>query len=208
VKGVFPRVFPRVFLAGGAVGIALMIALVAAGGLSVKREVDYVECERFAVPSAIVRIESSPIGPAWGHPRFIEVSSYGPPYDLSITGTLEAAAGAGAPDGAGAGAIPDTYQITDLIVEADGAALLSLPRVPVRVQSVPVDTGGGSQRSVKGFVYSVPAFTSATPARLRVAGTLPSLAPAAGRDQGQRFAHVFEARHTRRLTLGRWTWSF
>jgi len=186
----------RVFLAGGAVGIALMIALVAAGGLSYKREVDYVECERFAVPSTIVRIESSPIGPAWGHPRFIEVSSYGPPYDLSITGTLEAAA------------IPDSYEITDLIVEADGTALLSLPRVPVRVQSLPVDAGGGSKRSVKGFLYSVPAFTSATPARLRVAGTLPPLSPAAGRDQGQRFAHVFEARHTRRLTLGRWSWTF
>src|SRR5207237_7623049 len=99
-------------------------------------------------------------------------------------------------------------EITDLIVEADGAALLSLPRVPVRIQSVSVDTGAGGKRSVRGFLYTMPAFTSATPARLRVAGTLPPLAPAADHDQGQRFAHVFEARHTRRLTLGRWTWSF
>jgi hypothetical protein len=198
----------RVFLAGGGAGIALMIALVMAGGLSFKREVDYVECERFAVPSATVRIQSSPVGPAWGHPRFLELSSYGPPYDLLILGTLDgpdAARAPGAPGSSATGAAPDSLEITDLTVEADGAAVLSLPRVVVPVESLEVRAGGG-KRSAKGFVFTARAFTSATPARLRVAGTL--AAPARGRDQVVRFAHVFEARRSRRLALGHWTWNF
>jgi hypothetical protein len=181
-----------------------MIALVVAGGLSLKREVDYVECERFAVPSANVRIESSPVGPVWGNPRFLELSSSGPPYDLLISGTLE---GADAPGVAGAGSdatIPEALEITDLIVEADGAAVLSLPHVVVRVKPVEVHAAGGKRPSAR-FEYRAPAFTSATPARLRVAGTL---SPTAAHDRGQRFAHVFEARRTRRLALGPWTWSF
>ena len=198
----------RVFLAGGAVGIALMIALVMAGGLSFKREVDYVECERFAVPTATVHIQSSPVGPAWGNPSFLELSSYGPPYDLLIMGTLEPPRPPGGPEAAdahGGGGAPDSFEITDLVVEADGAAVLSLPRVVVPLEAMKVHAAG-VERSAKGFVFRARAFTSATPARLRVAGTLAALA--AGREQGQRFAHVFEARRTRRLALGRWTWSF
>lgn len=207
----------RVFLAGGAVGIALMIALVIAGGLSFKREVDYVECERFAIPSATVRIQSSPVGPAWGNSRFLELSSYGPPYDLLIIGTLgtpgtlvppgpPGAPAAPGAHGAGAdGPAPDWFEITDLVVEADGAAVLSLPRVVVPVEAMEVHAASG-KRSARSFVFRARAFTSATPARLRVAGTLAALA--AGREKGQRFAHVFEARRTRRVALGRWTWSF
>jgi hypothetical protein len=195
----------RVFLAGGAAGIALMVALVIAGGLSFKREVDYVECERFAVPSAIVRVQSSPVGPTWGHPRFVELSIYGPPYDLLIEGTFAPGGADGTAAAAdAAGALPDALAITDLIVEADGAVVLSLHQVSVEVEGgAPLAAPGGGKRSLKHFKYRAPAFTSATPARLRVAGTL---APA--RDKSQRFAHVFEAHRIRRLALGPWTWTF
>jgi hypothetical protein len=164
-----------------------------------------------------VRIQSSPVGPAWGNPSFLELSSYGPPYDLLIVGTLgapgttpagaaaAAAGAAGARGAAGDGPAPDWLEITDLVVEADGAAVLSLPRVVVPVEAAEVPAAGG-KRSARSYVFRARAFTSATPARLRVAGTLAALA--AGREKGQRFAHVFEARRTRRVALGRWTWSF
>jgi hypothetical protein len=183
----------RVFLAGTAVGIALMVGLIFVGGLSYKREVDYVECERFAVPLARVAIQSAAMGPAWGNPSVLEIARYGPPYDLLIHGTLN--------DGDAATA----FEITDLTVEADGAAVMSLPRVVVPVEEMVVHAGGKA-RDAKGFMFSARAFTAAMPGRLRVAGTLSRLAPT--RDNGQRFAHVFEARRTRRLALGRWSWTF
>jgi hypothetical protein len=182
-----------VFFAGGAVGLALVIGLALAGGISFKREIDYVECERFAHPLASVQIQSSPRGAAWGNPRIVELASYGPPYDLLIIGTL--------PEGN----LADSFEITDLIVEADGASVVSLPRVVVPVEDVLVRASGEKKQS-KGFLFTARAFTSATPARLRVAGTLIPLS--ATREKGQRFTHVFEARRTRRLALGRWTWLF
>ena len=183
----------RVFLAGIAVGIALMVGLIVAGGVSYKRAVDYVECERFAVPQARVEIRSSPVGPAWGHPRFLEIARYGPPYDLVIQGTLAD------------GDIATAVEISALTVEADGSAVLSQPPFVVPVQEMIVREGGKT-RAARGYKYSADAFTTATPARLRVAATLSRLTPA--RDNGQHFTHVFEARHTRRLTLGRWSWTF
>ena len=75
----------------------------------------------------------------------------------------------------------------------------------VPVENREVRTAGGKHPG-KGFVFTARAFTSATPARLRVAGTLAALVP--GHPHGQRFTHVFEARRTRRLALGHWTWNF
>src|SRR5882724_7209041 len=154
----------RVFFAGVAVGIALMAGVIAAGGLSYKGEVDYAACERFAVPLARVEIKSSPIGTAWGSPAFLEVVRHGPPYDLRIHGTLN--------DGDPA----TSFEITDLTVEADGVTALSLPRVVGPVEEMVVDAGGKSQ-TARGFAFPADAFTAATPARLRVAGTLSRLAP-------------------------------
>jgi hypothetical protein len=182
----------RVFLAGGAVGISLVIALVLAGGLSFKREIDYVECERFAVPMATVRIQSSPNASAWGNPAFLGFASYGPPYDLLVIGTLPA------------GTDARSFELTDLVVEADGTTELSLPRVAVDVEDLVVHQGG-VQRTARGFFYRARAVTSATPTRLRVTGTLTSIAPM--RSKPQHFTHVFEARRTRHVTLGRWSWT-
>ncbi len=183
----------RVFLAGGAVGVSLVIALVLAGGLTFKREIDYVECERFAVPFATVHIQSSPKGAGWGNPAFLAFASYGPPYDLLIYGTL--------PEGDGSTA----FRLRDLVVEADGATEVKLPPVDVAVEDLVVRQDG-VRRPARGFLYRQRAITSATPTRLRVSATLAEIAPLAGKPQ--HFTHVFEARHASRLTLGRWSWSF
>jgi hypothetical protein len=183
----------RVFLAGGAVGVSLVIALVVVGGLSLKRAIDYVECERFAVPSATVHIQSSPKGSGWGNPAFLSFSSYGPPYDLLMYGTLADSDAATA------------FQLSDLVVEADGATEVKLPPVDVAVEDLVVRQDG-ARRPARGFLYRQRAIISATPARLRVTGTLTQIAPVAGKPQ--HFTHVFEAHHDSRLTLGRWSWSF
>jgi hypothetical protein len=182
----------RVFLSGGAVGISLVIALVLAGGLSFKREIDYVECERFAIPLATVRIQSSPTGKAVGNPAFLGFVSYGPPYDLLVIGTV--------PEGDAA----QSFELTDLIVEADGTTEMSVPRVAVDVEDLVVHQGG-VRRTARGFFYRAHAVTSATPTRLRVTGTLTPIAPV--RSKPQHFSYAFEARRTRRVTLGRWSWS-
>jgi hypothetical protein len=182
----------RVFLAGGAVGVLLVVGLALAGGLSFRREIDYVECERFSIPFASVLIQSSPVGIGWGNPAFLGFSSYGPPYDLFIVGTL--------PEGVAA----DSFALTDLVVEADGAREVSVPRAVVEVEDMVVRQNG-AKRPGRGFLYTARAVTSATPARLRVAGTLTPIAPAGAK--AQRFAHVFEARRTRRLMLGPWSWN-
>ena len=180
----------RVFLAGVALGIALMGGLVVAGGLSYKREVDYVECERFAAPRAEVSIQSAQLGPTWGNPSFFEIGRYGPPYDLLVHGTLSA------------GDDSTALEITDLTVEADGAPVLSLPRVVVPIEIA----RAGAANGAAAFAFSARAFTTATPARLRVTGTLSRLEPT--RDKGERFTHVFSAHSTRHLALGRWSWAF
>ena len=167
-----------------------MGALIFAGGLSYKRAVDYVECERFAAPRAKVSIQSSPLGPTWGNPSFFEIARYGPPYDLLVHGTL--------PDSDGSTAL----ELTDLTVEADGAPVLSLPRVVVPVEAA----GVAAANATRAFMFSARAFTAATPARLRVTGTLSRLEPT--RDKGERFTHVFGAHSTRHLALGRWSWLF
>jgi hypothetical protein len=184
----------RVFLAGGAVGVSLVIAMVLAGGLSFRREIDYVECERFSIPLATVHIQSSPNASAWGNPAFLGFSSYGPPYDLLIVGTLA--------DGEDARA----FELTDLVVEADGTTELSVPRVPVVVEDLMVRQAG-TKRAARGFFYRARAVTSSTPTRLRVTGTLTPGGGAAGA-KPQHFSHVFEARRSRRLMLGRWSWAF
>ena len=163
-----------------------MGGLVVAGGLSYKREVDYVECERFAAPRAEVSIQSAQLGPAWGNPSFFEIARYGPPYDLLVHGTLS-----GSDDST-------ALEITDLTVEADGAPVLSLPRVVVPVEI--------ARAGAATFEFSVRAFTTATPARLRVTGTLSRLEPT--RAKGERFTHVFSAHSMRHLALGRWSWAF
>lgn len=183
----------RVFLAGGAVGISLVIALVVAGGLTFKREIDYVECERFAVPFATVHIQNSPKGSGWGNPAFLAFSSYGPPYDLLMYGTLA--------DGDGATA----FRLSNLVVEADGATEVKLPPVDVEVEDLMVRQEG-VRRPARGFLYRRRAITSATPTRLRVTGTLTEVGPVAGNPE--HFTYVFEAHHASRLTLGRWSWSF
>jgi hypothetical protein len=184
-----------VFLAGALVGIGLMVGLAAAGGVGYSREVDYVECERFAVPLAEVSIRPSRLGSIWGNAGFLEFAHYGPPYDLRIQGTLD--------DGDNATA----FEITDLTVEADGVPVLSLPRVVVPVEEVrAVPTGGDHPRIARGYMFPARAFTAATPRRLRVAGTLSRLGPT--RDKGLRFSHDFEARRTHHLVLGRWSWTF
>ena len=183
----------RVFLAGGAVGVSLVIALVIAGGLSFKREIHYVECERFAVPFASVHIQNSPKGSGWGTPAFLAYSSYGPPYDLLMYGTL-------ADDDAAT-----SFQLSDLVVEADGAPEVKLPPVDVAVEDLLVRQDG-VRRPARGFLYRQRAITSATPTRLRVTGKLTEIAPIAGKPQ--HFTYVFEAHRASRLTLGRWSWSF
>jgi hypothetical protein len=183
----------RVFLAGGAVGISLVIALVVAGGLTFKREIDYVECERFAVPFATVHIQNSPKGSGWGNPAFLAFSSYGPPYDLLMYGTMA--------DGDGA----TSFRLSNLVVEADGATEVMLPPVDVDVEDLLVRQDG-VRRPARGFLYRRRAITSATPTRLRVTGTLTEVGPVAGKPE--HFTYVFEARHASRLTLGRWSWSF
>jgi hypothetical protein len=183
----------RVFLAGGAVGISLVIALVVAGGLTFKREIDYVECERFAVPFASVHIQNSPKGSGWGNPAFLAFSSYGPPYDLLMYGTLA--------DGNAA----TSFRLSNLVVEADGATEVKLPPVDVDVEDLLVRQDG-VRRPARGFLYRRRAITSATPSRLRVTGTLTEVGPIAGTPE--HFTYVFEAHHARRLTLGRWSWSF
>jgi hypothetical protein len=183
----------RVFLAGGAVGVSLVIALVLVGGLTFKREIDYVECERFAVPFATVHVQSSPKGSGWGNRAFLANSSYGPPYDLLMYGTL--------PDGDAA----TSFQLSELAVEADGAADVKLPPVAVGVEDLFVRQDG-VRRPARGFLYRQRAISSATPSRLRVTGTLTEIAPFAGKPQ--HFTHLFEAHRASRLTLGRWSWSF
>lgn len=183
----------RVFLAGGLVGVSLVIALVLMGGVSFKREIDYVECERFAVPFASVHIRSSPKGSGWGNPAFLAYASYGPPYDLLMYGTL--------PDGDAA----TSFQLGELVVEADGATEVKLPPVDIAVEDLFVRQDG-VRRPARGFLYRQRAITSATPSRLRVTGTLTELAPIASKPQ--HFTHVFEAHHVSRLTLGRRSWSF
>ncbi len=183
----------RVFLAGGVVGVSLVIALVLAGGMTFKRAIDYVECERFAVPSATVRIQSSPNGHGWGNPAFLGFASFGPPYDLLVIGTL--------PDGDAAQA----FELRDLVVEADGAVDLTVPRVEAHVEDLVVNQAG-MKRPARGFLYRQRAVTAATPNRLRVTGTVTETAPVAGKPQ--HFTHVFEARRTNRISLGRWSWAF
>jgi hypothetical protein len=183
----------RVFLAGGAVGVSLVIALVIAGGLGFKREIDYVECERFAVPFASVHIQNSPKGSGWGNPAFLAYSSYGPPYDLLMYGTLAE------------GDAATSFQLNDLVVETDGSPAVKLPPVDVAVEDLVVRQDG-VRRPARGFLYRQRAITSATPTRLRVTGTLTEVAPIAGKPQ--HFTYVFEAHRVSRLTLGRWSWSF
>jgi hypothetical protein len=183
----------RVFLAGGAVGVSLVIALVIAGGLSFKREIDYVECERFAVPFASVHIQNSPKGAGWGNPAFLAYSSYGPPYDLLMYGTLAE------------GDAATSFQLNDLVVEADGAPQVKVPSVDVAVEDLVVRQDG-VRRPARGFLFRQRAITSATPTRLRVTGTLTEVAPVPGKPQ--HFTYVFEAHRASRLTLGRWSWSF
>ena len=164
-----------------------------AGGLTFKREIDYVECERFAVPFASVHIQNSPKGAGWGNPAFLAYSSYGPPYDLLMYGTLA--------DGDAA----TSFELTDLVVEADGAPQVKVPPVDVAVEDLMVRQDG-VRRPARGFLFRQRAITSATPTRLRVTGTLTEVAPVPGKPQ--RFTYVFEAHRASRLTLGRWSWSF
>ena len=132
----------RVFFAGGAVGVSLVIALVIAGGLTFKREIDYVECERFAVPFASVHIQNSPKGSGWGNPAFLAYSSYGPPYDLLMYGTLAE------------GDAATSFQLNDLVVEADGA-----PQVKLRAGRRRRRGSGGAPgwRAPAGARVSLPA---------------------------------------------------
>ena len=182
----------RVFLAGGALVVAMIIALPLAGGLNFKRETDYFESERFAAPFTSVRIQSSRTGTGRGHPSFVEFSIFGPPYDLLITGTLTD------------GDLASALELTDLTVETDGAAVLSLPRLIVPVEDVVVHQGGET-KATRGFVFVSPSFTAGTPARIRVSGMVKAVSPRAAK--ASFFAHVFEVRHTRVLGLGRWSWS-
>ena len=183
----------RVFLAGGAVGVALVVALPVAGGLNFKRETDYVESERFPAPLTIVHIQSSRTGTGWGHPHFLGFSVFGPPYDLRIDGAL--------PDGDPASAL----EVTNLTVESDGAAVLSRPHLVIPIETV-VSDQGAARRAIRGFVFTSPGIALGTPSRIRVSGMVKAVSSRAS--DASFFAHVFEVRRTRVLALGPWAWSF
>lgn len=182
----------RVFLAGGALGLAIVVAVPIAGGLSYKKETSYVESDRVSAPFTAVYIQSSPTGTGWGNPDFLGFSAYGPPFDLLITGTL--------PDGESASSL----ELTNLTVETDGAAVMSRPRALIPIENVIV-LKGGNRSPARRFTFVSPRVTSDTPTRIRVSGTVKSASSSA--PQGSFFAHVFEVRRTRVLALGRWTWN-
>jgi hypothetical protein len=182
----------RVFLAGGAVGIAIVVALPVAGGLNFKRETDYFESERFPAPLTTVHIQSSQTGTGWGHPNFLGFSVFGPPYDLLISGTL--------PDGDPTSAL----EVTNLTVESDGAAVLSRPHLVIPIETVVVHQGD-ARRATRGFVFMSPGVALGTPSRIRVSGMVKPVTSRAV--DASFFAHVFEVRRTRVLALGKWSWS-
>ena len=183
----------RVFLAGGAVGVSLVIALVLIGGLTFKREIEYVECERFAAPFATVHVQSSPKGSGWGNRA------------LSRLRQLRAAV-----------RFADVRDATRRrrrdVIPAERAGRRSRRRDGAQAAAgrrwrpyffVRQD---GVRRPARGFLYRQRAIIAVTLSRLRVTGTLTEIASTAGKPQ--HFTHVFEAHHASRLTLGRWSWAF
>lgn len=181
----------RLLLIGTALCILVALGILAADGLSYKVETEYVETEPEAAAPVSVHLQNTRIS-GWGSPSFVSSSTYGPPFDLWITGSLPERTSV------------ESVELANLLVEVDGARLVTVPHADLRLEEVS-ELHGSSATPSKEFSFESRSFTSTTPPLLRVSGTVVLIAPA-GREEHS-FRRVFHVRRERVLSLGDWTWS-
>jgi hypothetical protein len=172
--------------------IGIPIALLALGGLSYQREVEYVEVVPANVANEVsnpeVSIHSTRLTRV-GSTDFLAFFVDGPPFELQIVGT--------APDQRAA----TSCQLVSLSVRTDDATLLSVSNKDLPLN---VKVQHGQQPSVKGCFFSAPSFLSGTPQRLHVQGTL-SFPSSAGADTVT-FKRAFELHASKRIVVGSSAW--
>lgn len=182
----------RLLLIATALCLLLALGILAEDGLTYKVETEYVETEPAVAAPVSVLIQNRRIS-GWGSPSFVSSSTYGPPFDLWITGSL--------PDQTHL----ESAELTNVLVEADGARLVSVPHVTLRLEEVSELHGSSvSATPSKELSFESRSFLSATPPLVSVSGTVILISPA-GREEHP-FRRVFHARHERVLSLGDWKW--
>jgi len=166
------------------------MALFVAGGLSYQRELGYVDPGFTFDELLSINIQNTRLG-GWGNPDFLGFSSYGPPFDLFISGSLPTHT------------TFTSVELVNLVVTAEGRLLLSVPRAVLQLEDQRV-IRGGVESQAKGFGYSSHSFASLTPPSITVSGTM-VFTPSAG-SQPFAFKKVFIFNLVRRVSLGSRTW--
>jgi hypothetical protein len=181
----------RLLIASLCFFLLLCIVLLTMGGLNYRSEVEYVDPSRSLVELPSINVQNVRLA-EWDA-VLARSSTYGPPFDLYIAGTL--------PDSASASSV----ELTDLVIEAPSQHLLSIPTDRAPVQDT-LTISGGVKRRTKGFLFSHLAYSADTPAQITVAGKSTILFSEGS--ETREFRKLFYLNRVRRVSLGTYAWNF
>jgi len=182
----------RLLIALGVVAVTLGGALAFMDGLSLRHELEYRDPHLTLGEPLSVSVQNVRQS-GWGG-ALLESSTYGPPFDLYVFGTLP-------PDTPATSVALSGLRVTS----DDGTTLLTVPFAPLPLADGETLRAGVTSAN-RTYSYEARAFTSATPPSITVSLELVFATSAEPRHQA--ITKQFHLNRIRRLSLGSHDWHF
>lgn len=170
--------------------VLVVFGLLVAGGIRYQVEVEFTPDSNTGETLPDVHIQNTRVA-GWGNLDILGFSSYGPPFDVFVSGSIPQTANA------------TSASVIDMRIEADGKQIFFGERADLDFGESVVSTIN-FRKKAKGFGFSPVASLPNIPLKFRIFGQL--VLRSSNGDEVLPFERSFSLHSTRRFSIGTWSW--